>query len=101
MEFYILHEIRHLYQHIYKCVSNSPKAEQWAFEFSHYIKMYQSKQGYYSQSIEFDAFAFSYAIMLYKYGKIEYISSPSFYDNNDLFSKAVNRWIEYFKQNNL
>lgn len=87
IELFILHEIRHLFQRF--CVQDLyyndppklaiPQAQQWANEFNNYIKATDNIELYYSQSIEFDAFSFSHAVMLYKYGNVEYIIPPKFW----------------------
>ena len=106
LEYYILHEIRHLYQRLFilryyldPTDPNYKKAEQWLTEFNHYANIYEDKNRYYYQSIEFDAFAFSYAVMLYKYGKVDYITAPNIYDNDDIFYSVVDKFVSYFKNN--
>ena len=106
LEYFILHEIRHLYQHLFilqyhlkPADSNYKKAVQWLTEFNHYTNVYEDRNRYYYQSIEFDAFAFSYAVMLYKYGKVDYISAPNIYDNDPIFYSVVSQFISYFKNN--
>jgi len=53
---------------------------------------------YYNQSIEFDAFAFSYAVMLYKYGKIDYINPPERLKADGRFNRSVQIYIEHFRR---
>jgi len=99
LEYYLLHEIRHKYQRM--CVNNNqpvPTLEIWRFEFKNYITMYQDIDAYYNQSIEFDAFAFSYAVMLYKYGKIDYINPPERLKADEQFNYSVQIYIEHFRR---
>ena len=100
LEYYILHEIRHKYQRM--CVRNNepiPPVGKWRYEFENYVNMNQSIDAYYSQSIEFDAFAFSYAVMLYKYGKIDYINPPERLKADKLFNFSVQKYFEHFRKN--
>ena len=108
MELFILHEIRHLFQRF--CVQDLyyndppklaiPQAQQWANEFSNYIKATDNIELYYSQSIEFDAFSFSHAVMLYKYGNVEYVIPPKFLDERTPFINVVQMWLKHFTDNN-
>ena len=107
LEFFILHEIRHLFQRLFISQyasepedPNYSKAIQWLIEFKHYTNMYADRNRYFYQSIEFDAYSFSYAVMLYKYGVVDYISAPKIYDADDVFQNVVEQWISYFKNNN-
>lgn len=97
IEFYILHEIRHIYQRksIHSDLINNPQIQQWKYEFEHYIKPTDNPNAYYNQSIEFDAFSYSYALMLFKYGKIEYISFPKYYTG--IIEPCIEKWLENFK----
>lgn len=81
LEYFLLHEIRHVFQHldIMDYLANreycAPKQiiEKWIEEEKNYItaldKDMQENEGYPKQDIEMDAYAFSYAVMEYKYGK--------------------------------
>lgn len=107
IELFILHEIRHLFQRF--CVQDLyyndppklaiPQAQQWANEFNNYIKATDNIELYYSQSIEFDAFSFSHAVMLYKYGNVEYIIPPKFLAERTTFIKVVQMWLKHFTDN--
>lgn len=107
IEYFILHEIRHFYQRL--CVqalnnnslpeSSKQKAEQWSEEWNHYIAPTDDAEGYYLQSIEFDAFSFSYAVMTYKYGKVGYITPPEFLLENTPFIDVVQKWLKHFADN--
>ncbi len=106
VEYFIVHEIRHIFQHIIIANdvnnSNSPLfefANRCDYEFKHYIKMSDNLYAYYDQEIEFDAYSYAYAVILYKYGKIDYINKPSCY--GDEFYERVNKLIESFKSKNL
>ncbi len=104
IEYFILHEIRHIYQRriVFEYQlnkNNCPNrefAQQCEYEFNHYINMNEDKERYYSQQIEHDAYLFSYSVMLYKYGKISYINPPEFYENLDVKSH-IEKWITVFK----
>ena len=107
IEYFILHEIRHLFQYLciydYKTNPNGgfvPQASLWAQEVDNYIDLLKDNFGYYYQNIEFDAFCFSFAVMVYKYGIIDYIFAPHIYDNDIRFYNGVQTWINHFKQNN-
>ena len=106
IDYFIIHEIRHILQHIIIANNlndvNSPLfefAKQCDYEFKHYIKMSDNLYDYYDQEIEFDAYSYAHAVILYKYGKIDYINKPSFY--GDEFYDRVNLLIEDFKSKNL
>ena len=55
---------------------------------------------YFAQDMELDAFAYSYAVMKYKYGEVEYLYIPKAYRNEE-FDKIVAKWQETFKDENL
>ena len=107
IEYFLLHEIRHIYQHKeiadYKnniAACNNPElAKKWADEEDNYIVAVnqngKENAEYYKQDLEFDAFAFAYAVMKYKYGKIPYITIPKAYGEE--FSQVVEDWDKTFK----
>ena len=110
IEYYLLHEIRHVFQHLiildYKNGKEIPINEdivkKWIYEFEHYIKSIDNKgngnPNYFLQDSEMDAYAFSYAVMKYKYNNIK----PWIYENyGDDFWNLVNDWIETFKEEKL
>ena len=104
IEFFILHEIRHIYQRLYinSNESNKELAEKYKYEFENYCSPQQNLKEYYSQQIEFEAYIFSYSVIIYKYGKINYISYPDFYDEQDINVKEyVKKWIQLFSTMNL
>lgn len=93
IEYFLLHEIRHIYQHLEiedylkdptKC-NNAELAKKWAEEESSYVtaldKDGNENKGYLSQDIEMDAFAYAYAVMKYKYGEVNYLYVPKAYQN--------------------
>lgn len=107
IEYFILHEVRHIYQKrlilLYKTdPMNCPApqvAQRYDFEFCNYIKPDNLEQ-YYSQQIEFDAYVFSYSVMLYKYGVINYIKLPKFLESLEV-KRIVDSWIDIFKKQEL
>lgn len=112
IEYFLLHEIRHIYQHLEiedyradpsKC-NNEKLAKEWAEEESNYVTAL-NKDGnenaeYFAQDMELDAFAYSYAVMKFKYGEVEYLYIPKAYRNEE-FDKIVAKWQETFKDENL
>ncbi len=108
IEFFILHEIRHIYQRYFAYLlktnecPNIPLAKQYNKEFSNYCNLYQNREIYYSQQIEFEAYVFSYSVIKYKYGHVDYIHYPTFYDEQNVaIEKYVNHWLDIFKNQNL
>lgn len=94
IEYFLLHELRHIYQHNqierYKKSEYSVDPiyiEKWMIEGSNYIKALDEKGNenieYYKQDCELDAYAFSYAIMKYKYKGIydDKLFIPKIYRN--------------------
>lgn len=115
IEYFLLHEIRHIFQHLIiddyrngKQVSfDSKLVEQWIFEDNkeNYIKALDENgnenDGYFKQDIEIDAYAFSLAVMKYKYDEklIRHLYVP--HQFGDAFWNIVNDWIRYFKEEKL
>lgn len=102
-ELFILHEIRHIYQSrfllSYKTGANCPNpelAQVYEWEFNHYV-LPSDKEGYYSQQTEFEAFAFSHAVMLYKYGEIHYLEPPSFLKSLGI-QRHIDKWLDIFRK---
>ena len=106
IEWYILHEIRHIYQHLrvreYEQGSSAGEEDQYAKlcqeSFDSYIQP-QDEAGkpnpdYYYNYVEFDAFSYSYAIMLFKYGHVDYITPPQYYGED--FYRVVNERLKTF-----
>ena len=115
IEYFLLHEIRHIFQHLIiedyrngKEVSlDSKLVEQWIFEDNkeNYIKALDENgnenDDYFKQDIEIDAYAFSLAVMKYKYDEkiIRHLYVP--HQFGDAFWNIVNDWIRYFKEEKL
>lgn len=105
-EYFIIHEIRHIFQHIqikkYKenkeCELPNELIKKWVYEAEHY-EMALDKNGnenpkYFNQDIELDAYAFSYAVIMYKYGIADVYVPPMY---GQKFLEIVNKWINEFK----
>ena len=112
IEYFLLHEIRHIYQHLEigdyrdnpsKC-NNIELAKKWAEEESNYIsaidKNGDENKGYFKQDMEMDAFAYAYAVMIYKYGEIPYLYIPKAYENDEFYG-IVDEWINTFEREKL
>ena len=107
IEYFILHEIRHIYQRRFVLMYQQDKihcqnpelAQRYDYEFCNYIKPDKLEQ-YYSQQIEFEAFLFSYSVMLYKYGVISYIKLPNYLESLGV-EQYINSWISIFKKQKL
>ena len=108
IEYYLMHEIRHVYQHIEinnyknnpdKC-TNPSLAKKWAEEEEIYNKPTSNSTSYFQQNMEFDAFVYAHSVLKYKYKKLpDYITRPNAYGQE--FDDAVNNWCETFKNENL
>lgn len=106
VEYFIIHEARHIFQHIkikeHKAGINNgvdPNLiEKWIYEGEHYIKSLDENGNenpkYFDQDSELDAYAFSYALMKYKYKDVD-LYVPKYYDNE--FYSIVEDWLKYFK----
>lgn len=106
VEYFIIHEVRHIFQNIkikeYKAgINNSVDPsliEKWIYEGEHYIKSLdeEGKENpkYFEQESELDAYAFSYALMKYKYNDVD-LYVPKYYGKE--FYNIVNDWLEHFK----
>lgn len=112
IEYFLLHEIRHIYQHLEiedyrndptKC-NNAELAKKWSEEEDNYVtalnKEGKENTDYFLQDMEMDAFAYAYAVMTYKYGEVKYLYIPKAY-RNDEFDKTVNEWQIAFKKEGL
>lgn len=112
IEYFLLHEIRHIYQHLEiedyrndptKC-NNAELAKKWSEEEDNYVtalnKEGKENTDYFLQDMEMDAFAYAYAVMKYKYGEVKYLYLPEVY-HNDEFDKIVNEWQMTFKNEGL
>lgn len=110
IEYFLLHEIRHLFQNElivdYRNGKEGPInkeiIEKWIYESEHYIKASDSEgnenPNYFLQDLEMDAYAFSYAVMKYKYGDLNLYVPPKY---GDEFNNIVNDWIASFKEEKL
>lgn len=112
IEYFLLHEIRHIYQHLEikeykenpsKC-NNQMLAEKWANEEANYIGAidkngFENKE-YFKQDMEMDAFAYAYAVMKYKYGEVPYLYVPKAYENDEFYG-IVDEWIDTFERERL
>lgn len=112
IEYFLLHEIRHIYQHLEiedyrndptKC-NNAELAKKWSEEEDNYVtalnKESKENTDYFLQDMEMDAYAYAYAVMKYKYGEVKYLYLPEVY-HNDEFDKIVNEWQVAFKNEGL
>ena len=107
IEYFIIHEMRHIYQHycidlynynISKC-PNINHAKKWKENYSCYIK-YDNQEDYYNQVVEFDAYVFAMAVIQYLYGEKNYVQIPKPYIDNENYYLAVKYLIYYFKSQN-
>lgn len=111
VEYFLLHEIRHLFQNSEiddylngrDYITGKEVITKWIKEKEKYVKAVDCKgklnKNYFYQDCEIDAFAFSYAVMKYKYGNIDYLYLPE--ENIDCFNELVIEWIETFKNEKL
>lgn len=111
IEYFLLHEMRHMYQYteIEKYKANPEKcnnieiAKKWSDEEYNYVppldKEGNQNDDYFEQDMEMDAVAYAYAVMIYKYGCVEYLCVPKAY-KNEKFEKIVNAWVGIFKNEN-
>lgn len=112
IEHFLIHEMRHIYQHnqIKKYKTNSHTIDpifinRWINEGKDYKKSLDENGNenieYYKQDCELDAYAFSYAVMKYKYGGMydSKLFIPNVYKNElkEEFDKAVNDFINSLK----
>lgn len=108
IEYYLLHEIRHAFQHSiiadYKngvdIPIDSSIVEKWISEGESYVTALDNNgnenKAYFLQDCEMDAYAFSYAVMKYKYGDVSELYVPNVYGND--FYKVVDDWVKAFKR---
>lgn len=78
--------------------------KKWAEEEKSYITALDSdgdeNEGYFTQDIEMDAYAYAFAVMKYKYGEIKYLYVPDIYKNGG-FNNIVGEWIEFLRDQRL
>lgn len=106
VEYFIIHEARHIFQHIkireYKAgiigQVDTDLIKKWIFETEHYIKALDRDGNenidYFKQDSEFDAYAFSYALMKFKYTNVSQLFVPKCYGKE--FYDTVDYWIDIF-----
>ena len=84
--------------------NNAELAKKWSEEENNYVtalnKEGKENMGYFMQDMEMDAFAYAYAVMIYKYGEVKYLYVPKVYQNNE-FDRIVNEWQVAFKNEGL
>lgn len=103
IEYYLLHEIRHIYQHIkireldagVLKKEDKERVKRWKSETNNYYRAVDNGgtyhlEEYFQQDIEIDAYAFSYAVMKYKYGNVDFLYIPE--RNTDEFWRQVGLW---------
>lgn len=111
IEYFLLHEIRHIFQNIMINDSQSGKItaidseliQIWIDEKGKYQRAVDDNGNenlnYFKQDLEMDAYAFSLGVMKYKYGDVSNLFIPSSYGTE--FNDIVNKWIEMFTNDNL
>ena len=115
IEYFIIHEMRHIFQNniIKRYIAHEKTGvdveiiEKWIYEQDHY-KSAVSSNGeenpeYFKQDIEFDAYAFSYAVMKYNNKEVKKLWVPSLYMNEwkKYFQETVDYWTNIFEKDNL
>ena len=112
IEYYLLHEIRHIFQHLIMLDYNNhieiPISEEivkkWIRESENYSESVDEEgnvnPNYFKQDSEIDAYAFSLAVMRYKYknDKIKHLYVPELIENDKEFIGIIEDWINYFKK---
>ena len=111
IEYFLLHEIRHVFQFLeisdFKegketCI-DSEIIKKWISENENYCAALNEdgneNPAYFKQDMEFDAYAYSYAVMKYKYGDISYLYKPTRY--GDEFDETVENWCKTFQAEQL
>lgn len=112
IEYFLLHEIRHIYQHLEiedyktdpsKC-NNAELAQKWYEEENKYVAALDSNgnenKEYFAQDLEMDAYAYAYAVITYKYGRVPYLYVPKAYENDE-FNQIVSEWHQAFVEEGL
>lgn len=110
VELFLLHEMRHVYQYqeaeLYisnpLICENIEMAKKWYYEFQEYVPASENNKNfnYYLQESEKDAFVYSYAIIMHKYGKVEYLNIPKVYEVLEI-ERELDHLINIFKNKNL
>lgn len=113
IEYFILHEVRHVFQHlIIKDYLNNVEIPiskeivlRWIEENKNYQKSCDENgnlnEKYFMQDSEMDAYAFSYAVMKYKYGDVSYLYIPEFFIGDSNFDSIVNEFVNTFTNEKL
>lgn len=112
IEYFLIHETRHIFQHlIIKDFNNSVETEipeeiikKWIMEGENYIRVKDDNgevnNNYFRQDVELDAFAYSFALMSFKYkGKYDsllYVDDIYKNELKDVFDGLVGEWKSYF-----
>ena len=109
LEYFLMHEIRHCFQKEViddykktgKSVVDSAIVEQWIKEKSHYQSAKNPdgsvNEAYFAQDCEMDAYAYSFAIMKYKYGsKANKLYLPESYKTSKVFQTILEGWLQTF-----
>lgn len=111
VEYYLLHEIRHKFQNsIIKDYKEGLEisidkeiVERWIYESEHYVKSCDERGNenpeYFLQDSEMDAYAYSLAVMKYKYKDISDLYVPYIY--GDEFKEIINSWLDAFEKEKL
>lgn len=113
IEYFLLHEIRHVFQHLiisdFESGLDLPISEEivkkWKYEGDHYIKSLldngEENPKYFMQDSEMDAYAFSLSVMEYKYkqNKIKHLYIPPVYGHD--FRRLVEEWKDTFEKENI
>jgi hypothetical protein len=111
VEYFLLHEIRHLFQHeeVFCLNNNSEIAigsdiiRKWDYEFSHYSPATDEKgnasQAYAKQDCEIDAYAFAYGVMKYKGKDVDKLFLPP--ESKIEILKMSEEWVKQFKSENI
>ncbi len=112
IEYFLLHEMRHIYQHIQIAKYREGKndvgnqyIEKWIKENENYEQSVdkggRENINYPKQDCELDAYAFAYTVMHYKYHGIydHFLYVPEIYKNElrEDFEKALKEFIKYLK----
>ncbi len=111
VEYYLLHEIRHAFQ--FSVIKDYQEGKEipisvdyvrlWIKENENYItacdKDGNLNKSYFKQDCELDAYAFSYAVMKYKYKNCEHLYIPEI--DKEEFDSIVSEWINTFKSEDL
>lgn len=112
VEYFIIHEIRHKFQMdiikeynsgIDTCVPIDI-IKKWIYENNNYVTALDvdgnENPKYFEQDSEMDAYAFSYALMKYKYEDkiVSKLYLPEVYKNNEEFLNVVEEFLTRFKE---